>query len=355
MNKQINLLKNLLLCVFILVIVSGCSRWKNDTNILKKTLLPLAKEVPVLIENNDGISYDSSYLTINEKNYILFSLDSGSKKPYTEIRYGEILSIEPLIISRIQSVLPKTKFKKRYLSSIVKMNDSIWIYYVEGNSLKDFAKSFRAQWENGTLVNIEELNIDKKIRVRHWQRYYSFNNLVVMIYAGGDGMFFTTSKDGISFKNFVKTYKRAAKPSFNNVNEKTVAYSFQRGNWKKGKMKSMFSISEDMGLTWNQPTETTLSHKNVHDAFLFKRNDGMLDIYYVYPVESWRGFSLFRRCIRKDYSLGDEEQVIVKEMGNVIAPTLHRLEDNRIALVFNEQLSGFNPYITIIKGDSYCE
>jgi len=355
MKQKHNIPANLLISVIILLTVSGCNSWKHKNNMFDKTLLPVSQDVPLLIENNDGITHESSYLNINDKQYILFSFDSDSKQNHTEIRYGEILNIDPLVVSEVQPVLPKNNFKKRYLSSVVETDNGSWVYFVEGDSLKDVARSYRAQWNKGTLINIEELNIEKKIRVRHWQKYYSFNNRVVMIYAGGDGIFFTTSRDGKTFKNFIKTGERAAQPNFNHVNERVLAYSFQRGDWEKGKMKSMFSISEDAGQTWQQPIQTTLSHENVHDAFLFKREDKLLDIYYIYPIGSWRGFSLFRRCIRKDFSLGDEEQVIVKEMGNVIAPTLHRLENNQIVLTFNEQLSGYTPYITILNGDSACE
>ena len=324
-----------------------------ETRVIK-TILPLSKNVPTLIENNEEETWDLNLLEADNTKYLLYTVIDNAKG-FADISYSQLTNIEPLKFTKTKLLLPKTNSKQRHLSSIIKIAGTYWIYYVEGDSLKDFSKSFRAQFSNGHLINVEQLNIKTTLRVIHWQKFHVLpNNKVVMVYRNGKGMFFGVSNDGKKFDNFIKVYERGAKPNILALNDDILIYAFQGGGKRKGTMQSKFSYSKNGGDTWSQAINTTESHGNVHDAFLLKRKDGKADIYYIYPIGAWRGFSLFRRCIKDDFTLGNEELLIEKEIGHLLKPNIFRLNGRQLLLTFIEASSNHVPFASIIYGDSVC-
>lgn len=351
------MIENLTSKIVIRVILSFtlfCTLLSCAKNNIPRTQLPISVTTPKLIEINDGETWDLNLLEAESQKFILYSV-INNKQGLANISYSKLVNIEPLEFSNVKTLLPKSSYKQRHLSSIIKIDGISWLYYVEGDSLKDSAKSYRAQFNNGHLINIEPLTINNSLRVIHWQKFYTLpNNNIAIVFRNGKGMFFGTSKDGKTFTDFIKVYKQAAKPNFIALDNDKFIYSFQGRGKNKGSMQSKFSYSKDGGATWSQPTNTTESHGNVHDAFLFNRNDGLADIYYIYPIGAWRGFSLFRRCIKDNFSLGEEEQVIEKEIGHLMKPNVFRLNKHQLLLTFVEANSNHTPFVTIINGDSIC-
>jgi hypothetical protein len=337
-----------------LFILTACSTNPLTTNVIKTSSnLPLSLEEVHLIQANKGLTRNIFHIYSDNKDYILFNYDSAVNKGVSRVKYMELDRFTNSNASNIDEVLPLQKPKKRYISSIIKIHNINWIYYVEADHFKADVKSYRAQWQKGKLVNIEPLSIGKTLKLRSWQKFYVYDDKVVMVHTGG-GMFVSVSTDGKTFASFKKIFSYSAQPRISSIGDMLVS-AFQIGNWREGKMKPLLSFSNDLANTWSKPMEVTNSHINVHDAFLFKRLDGNIDIYYVYPIGDWRGFSLFRRCLRKNHSLGSEEQVLVKEIGNVVAPSISRLNNDEILVMFNEQLSGYNPYFAILSRDSHCD
>jgi hypothetical protein len=99
-------------------------------------------------------------------------------------------------------------------------------------------------------------------------------------------------------------------------------------------MVSWVRLSRD-GASWSTPLRVSSSSSNVHDTTLVARNDGGLDLYYIYPAGP-QGFALFRRQLRGDGTLGAEQRVTDDSVGEVSKPTGARLADGRLLLTYAE-------------------
>jgi hypothetical protein len=337
-------------CLIMLIMLCSCHSGKINQPVRKTTQLPVSKEFPTLIEVNQGITSNLNYLS-GDKNYIFYNFNPEQKGQNAEIRYVKILSKNPLKFSASQPLNSPDNNLGRYISSVVKIKDKTWIYYVEGESLKHQANSYRAQWIDEKLTHIEQLNIDKRLVVRSWQKFHYNHGMTYMVHTGS-GLFFAKSEDGINFSDFSKLYGFSAQPRISNLGDNLIT-AFQTGNLQKGSMTALFSVSEDSGNSWSKPQKITDQHNNVHDAYLYSRADGNIDAYYVHPIGDWRGFSLFRRCIKPDFNLGQPELVIEKEIGSAIAPGVFQSAED-IMILFVEQLSGYNPHVLPINDNANC-
>ncbi|MFV0542536.1 MAG: hypothetical protein ACK5L8_02485 [Marinicella pacifica] len=348
--------KNNKFLLILMLAINGCNYKKIDKPYNKEfsyTELPVSSSSPALIENENGFTSEINFLAHENEKFILYNHRVSFDQDGSVIKYVKLNSLEPLEYSESKSLKPNSKYKERHISSIVLFENKTWIYYVEGDSLRDQAKSYRALWHDGSLINVEPLNINKKLVVRSWQRFFSHNNKVYMVHTGG-GMFFSVSEDGINFDSFKKVYGFSAQPRISVIDNKIII-GFQKGNWQEGIMKSMVSITEDYGNNWSQPKVITDKHKNVHDSYIHTREDGNVDIYYVHPIEGWNGFSLFRRCLTSNMEWGDPELLIDKEIGNVLSPNVSRVNKVKNVVLFVEQVSGYKPYAQVINGDASCE
>ncbi len=99
-------------------------------------------------------------------------------------------------------------------------------------------------------------------------------------------------------------------------------------------MISFVRLSAD-AVQWDTAFRLSTASSNVHDARVFRRSDGGLDIYYIYPL-GLPGFSIFRRSISVGGELGPEEQVTTSELGDATKPAPQRLSDGRILLLYAE-------------------
>lgn len=331
--------------------LSACQLNPANKNNKNKTALPLSKEAPILIEQNQGYTGNAHYLS-GETDYIFYNLNPAKDNQLAEVRFVKVLNRDPLELSTSQLLNNDLEKTGRHISSIVQIEGVNWIYYVEGNSLKDQARSFRAQWVDEQLRHIEPLNMNKRLVVRSWQRFHYHDGVVYMVHTGS-GLFFAKSTDGLNFDGFEKLTGFSAQPRVSILGDKPIT-AFQKGTLSKGLMNSFFTVTNNSDTSWQDPVLITEQHENVHDTFLFARPDGNIDAYYVHPIGNWRGFSLFRRCINQDLTLGQPELLVEKEIGSLVAPNVFETPQG-VMVLFVEQLSGYNPYILPVKGYANCQ
>lgn len=320
------------------------------------TQLPLAKDNPVRLEDNKGVSYNTEFLKQNKSIQLLGTHDIDLKN-YQAIIQKYTYDNKSNKFSMPTHLSPKSSKKNRVINGIVKLHQTRWIYYSEADSLKDYTNNYRAELEGDKLFNVQPIQLKTPLRLIFWQKYYALpNGKVVMVYRSGKGMFFSKSKDGINFKEPLQITKiRSSMPFLLVLDSDHYLFSFLSGGHRRGAMKSNFAYSNDAGKTWSSTIMLSPPKTNAHDAFLFKRLDGLVDAYYVYPIGNWRGFSLFRRCIKSDYSLGENQLVVEKEFGNLAKPSVFRLDNNEILITFINQFDNYNLYSTKIYGDAPCK
>jgi hypothetical protein len=340
-----------LIYIFSVLILFSCTRIKYS-----EIKLPLTKDTPVLLENNDGVSFNTQL--VEEKNSTqLLGTHNLDLNNYQATIYQYNYNVKNNHFSEPTPLLPKPSKLNRVYNGAVRSNKVTWIYYSEANNLKDTANNFRANLKDNKLINIQRVNLKKQLRLIFWQKYYSLpNGNIVMVYRSGKGMFFSKSKDGVNFEEPIQITKfRSSMPFFLALTDEHYMFSFQNAGHRKGAMKTNFVYSDDSGKTWSDSIVLSPPETNAHDTYLFKRLDGKVDAYYIFPIGKWRGFSLFRRCIKSDYSLGDNQLIIEKEFGNLAKPSVFRLHNDEILLTFINQANKYNLYSTKIYGDSSCD
>jgi hypothetical protein len=106
-----------------------------------------------------------------------------------------------------------------------------------------------------------------------------------------------------------------------------VAATFQYGV-NGGKIMNFVRIGDPASLAPAAPI--TSSNDNVHDSFPLARSDGDVDVYYIAGLA--HGFSIFRRAVHRDGTMGDEEQVTAPDVGSCAQPHPKRFDDGSIAM-----------------------
>lgn len=112
-----------------------------------------------------------------------------------------------------------------------------------------------------------------------------------------------------------------------------------------GYMTTLYSVSPDCR-TWSGPVELSPAKSpnkpDVHDAFALPRQDGGVDIYYVYP--SYKGatarfpvsFDLYRRAVDVQGRAGPEQLLTERLAYNPFAPSAHRMPDGSVLVSFSD-------------------
>jgi len=121
-------------------------------------------------------------------------------------------------------------------------------------------------------------------------------------------------------------------------------FSYQRPP-KGGYMATHYKVSRDC-LTWSEPVELSPAKApnkpDVHDAYALPRQNGGVDVYYVYPSFKGKearfpvGFDLYRRSVANDGSLGPEQLLTDRIHFNPFAPSAHRLSDGSVLVSFSD-------------------
>jgi hypothetical protein len=96
---------------------------------------------------------------------------------------------------------------------------------------------------------------------------------------------------------------------------------------------SLVHLSRDQGSSWSEAIVVAPNATDVHDAYPITRTDEGADLYYLHVGDAGV-FSVFRRALLEDGTLGPEQAVTGPEIGHVEKPQARRLPDGRIALSF---------------------
>jgi hypothetical protein len=111
-----------------------------------------------------------------------------------------------------------------------------------------------------------------------------------------------------------------------------LAFSYQHPTGNEPMVSYVVTSTE--GATWSDPVRVTDASSNVHDTTLVARDDGALDLYYIYPAA--KGFALFRRALDEGGALGPEERVTGPEVREPSKPEALRLPSGRVLIAYAE-------------------
>jgi hypothetical protein len=136
---------------------------------------------------------------------------------------------------------------------------------------------------------------------------------------------FALSDDGLSFDDADIVGPPGAMANVGELADGTLAYTYQTGELG---MTSWVVLSED-GRSWSEPVAVTEASSNVHDTSSVRRDDGDLDLYYVYSGAR-EGFSLYRRALAADGTLGAEQRVTDSTVAEPSKPAVTRLRDGSL-------------------------
>ncbi len=119
----------------------------------------------------------------------------------------------------------------------------------------------------------------------------------------------------------------------------------------QGLVTSLVRTSQD-GVNFTPPVPVTTENPNVHDAFVVRRSDGDVDLYYLRQEQA--GFSAFRRKLTRAGALGEEQRLTGPELGSVEKPQGFRLPDGSVRLIMarRNQLDDFDVVTALLPGDA---
>jgi hypothetical protein len=183
--------------------------------------------------------------------------------------------------------------------------------------------------------------IDGVTGLLSWPKFYALTGRVAVAFRDGAGRPMAAfSTDGLAFDPAVAVSAAAgAMPALGQFEGSGLAFTYQTEG-SGGGMISWVSLSAD-GLSWSSPLKVSESSSNVHDTTAVRRQDGGLDLYYIYPCSA-AGFCLFRRGLSPAGSFSGEQQVTLAEVGETSKPEVARLGDGRL-LVLWARISARSP------------
>lgn len=143
---------------------------------------------------------------------------------------------------------------------------------------------------------------------------------------------FAKSFDGIYFDQSIEM-GTGVMPRHAEFQSGKKIFTRQNGNLKN--MMVYFRLSLD-GIRWSEETPIS-SQSDIHDAFLFQRLDGQIDVYYI--VGGGRhGYVVTRRSINDKGEMGPEIALTQVEQGSFVQPHTTRLNDGRILLLITKDI-----------------
>jgi hypothetical protein len=221
--------------------------------------------------------------------------------------------------------------------SAVRTTRGAHVYFLKSEGVSAPAKYFRSRFEGGSFGPPEELppmpGLDDLLS---WPRAYAFGQggLAVVFRDSQHRPNLTLSRDGRTFgPPQVVAGGRSAMPALGVFATGALAYVYQTDPPEGPGKISWVHMTED-GRNWSEAKRVSDTSPNVHDATLFRRGDGALDLYYCYTNHRYAGnFSVFRRRLGPGGRLGPEQRVTAQAAGSFIKPTLARLENGRLLLI----------------------
>ena len=329
------------------------TRIDGDTDVgrtPKSTELPLPASAVTALHAIPGDDVYSALFTSGSSNYLYFdhysdSFDDGSM-------WSVMLSGSEARTQPSDAALSSAQFFGA--PSQTQEDAQRYMYAVSAGSLSEAATVERALWKDGAFDAFTPVSLGEPIGLLSWPRFYSLSaGRTAVVYRDNASVpKFAVSADGQSFGEAQVMGPPAAQPELGVFANGTMVYLYQT-DVTTGFIQSVYRISKDDGESWSEATFVTTSSNNVHDADAFAREDGGIDVYYIYP-DTAVGFALWRRCLRADGKLGAEEKVVVSSWGNLAKPRAHRLSDGRILLTFVDQNKGHLLNIASLSGDAVC-
>ncbi len=230
--------------------------------------------------------------------------------------------------------------------SAVQLGDDPYLYFTGADSLAQGVEIRRCRFVGESCVDTQRVGpIPGVVRLQSFPRFTAApgGDVLVAYHDASGRPAFARSRDGVSFDPPV-----AIDPSPRTLAHVgafasgALAFSHQTG---VDPQLTHLRLSDDDGLSWTAPIAVTDNSSNVHDANFLLRRDGDLDVAFIYPAESF-GFSVFRRLVEPSGALGPEERLTTADAGDATKPSLLRLPDCRVLLVYAEitaRLLGGNP------------
>lgn len=245
------------------------------------------------------------------------------------------------------------------------IQDTPWLYVSISDGYNNEAKIFKGKLSlDANLTEIVEIKLSENITGGSWPRYKKLNdNASIISYRKAKccNLGLVRSNDGIRYEIDNSFNQSGAMPIVGTFDNGKIIYNYQRNFPAKKKYtyvpKSRFMIFDD---NWQPEQLVSESIDEIHDAFPFTRLDGKVDMYYSHGFERVaEQLSLWRRCVSSDGSLGNEELVVGKEIGNIAKPYVYRKSNGKIALMFIEQganlETGAIQYYVEIPNDATCD
>lgn len=263
-------------------------------------------------------------------------------------------------------------FTELFYTSITGMTiltNNAWLYLTTKSHPKTDNRLLRVDLSKPN-VKPEIVTLDTPYQELSSRIFFDEKHGFFMIYRNKQccGISLAASNDGIHFNKLENFAVSGFMPSIASFDDGTLVTSYQSsfkaGTDKSGKnlfvMKSRYKLSKDGGISWSDTSYISDSVAEVHDAFPFRRLDGNIDFYYVYGDKHQNDWSMWRRCLRKDGTLGQEQKVTTETLGNVNKPYITRLPDNRIYVSFvlhsnSPQNFYHDAYAGFMVTDSNCD
>lgn len=231
------------------------------------------------------------------------------------------------------------------------INGKIWIYFTAVDSGKNESKWGRFAFdENDPETPVEWLSTSESLagQMRPWifPSLTSSGDVILSFEkknptTGVMDLFFARSSKGHDFGASFPIASGAQMVRFAEFEKGPWAFSYQVG--KGSQMVAYVKLSFDQGQTLSSPMPIS-QYGNIHDTFLLKRLDGELDVYYLVWMNG-SGYSLFRRQVKRDGTLGPEQQLTSTAVA-VEKPHCLRLASGKIFVTLSKIGSTANNEIT---------
>lgn len=224
------------------------------------------------------------------------------------------------------------------------VNGKIWIYFNAYTDLVQEVKWGRFAFdEEDPETPVEWLNTSEVLAGQTGATIYpslTESGKVLLSYdkrdlsSGKLNLYFSLSQKGQSFGAPSPIAGNADQVRFAEFYKGPWAFSYRTGS---GKQTSAFvSLTSNEGASYSTPVK--ISDDAVHDTFLLQRKDGDLDVYYLIEFEG-KGFSLFRRKLLRDGTLGPDQQLTSTAV-SVEKPHCLRLHSGKIFVTLSQIKDG---------------
>lgn len=208
------------------------------------------------------------------------------------------------------------------------------LYFLAADSISSPPKLFRAGLKNGVLQPPEAVVMPPHLDgLTSWPKVIAGKTGFTLVYRDSSSqLHLAASADGKAFKETLAQLPVAAMHEIAQSSTGVLALSYQQGGMSQ--MTSMVRVSTD-GVHFTPPLALAPWSPNVHDTTLLPRKDGKgFDAYFIATGQS-SGFSLYRRRVHLDGSLGAAQRLTDGDQtGEPSKPNVVRLPDGSVQVAW---------------------